>query len=201
VLAVEGIREMLSRQAPRDLGRIAPGSAAVALMLAGGGAKPKLCFIKRAEREDDPWSGHMALPGGRVSPSDSCIQEAAEREVREEVGIELAADMSIGRLPELPIRRYGVDTGLALFPFVYYLGPAAPELITNHEVAAAYWMDLEYLWDRRNHTLFDAVYGGQLTTFPAIRLGGNLIWGLTFRVLELFAEVIGIPLPQLSHPD
>ncbi|HII81785.1 MAG TPA: NUDIX domain-containing protein, partial [Ferroplasma sp.] len=34
--------------------------AAVALILNGN----KFLLIKRADQEGDPWSGHMALPGG-----------------------------------------------------------------------------------------------------------------------------------------
>jgi len=66
--------------------------------------------------------------------------------------------------------------------------------VPNDEVAAAFWIDVDHLWDARNRTHFDIVYRGQQLTFPAIRYDDNLIWGLTFRVLQLFAEKIGLSL-------
>src|SRR5437879_12622370 len=46
-------------------------------------------LIHRMERSTDPWSGQIGLPGGRVEKFDGSTQEALEREVREEVGLEL----------------------------------------------------------------------------------------------------------------
>ncbi|HEY6330787.1 MAG TPA: CoA pyrophosphatase [Blastocatellia bacterium] len=175
------------------------GSAAVAIILTGQrseaseGTSLKLCLIKRAERHDDPWSGHMALPGGRVSATDFSIQSAAEREVMEEVGLTIDSKLLIGRLPQLPIRRYRIDTGLMLSPFVYYAGPQPLPLIPNHEVAAAFWVDLDYLWDPANRTTLRATYDEKELVFPAIRIGDDLLWGLTLRVLQLFADRIGEP--------
>ena len=59
----------------------------MALVLAGSGDELSLCFIRRAEHPLDPWSGHMALPGGRWDPTDPHPRAAAERETLEEVGI------------------------------------------------------------------------------------------------------------------
>src|SRR5258706_7963496 len=44
--------------------------ASVALTLAGIGSTLQLCLIRRVEHPSDPWSGHMALPGGRASAGD-----------------------------------------------------------------------------------------------------------------------------------
>src|SRR5262249_17100859 len=164
------------------------------MVLAGQGARLQLCFIRRADRKGDPWSGHMAFPGGRASAADRSAQAAAERETLEEVGLSLGDAQLISPLPDLPVRRAGIDTGILLCPFVYYLGPETAELVPNSEVAGAYWIDLGYLWDKRNITQLDLVYNDIPMVFPAIRFGDQLIWGLTLRVLTVFAEVIGSPL-------
>ena len=39
--------------------------AAVAAVLRVVDGAPELLFIKRADHDGDPWSGHMAFPGGR----------------------------------------------------------------------------------------------------------------------------------------
>ena len=54
--------------------------AAVALVLSGDPADPEFLFIERAERKGDPWSGHMAFPGGRVEAQDESTRHTAVRE-------------------------------------------------------------------------------------------------------------------------
>src|SRR5215213_7642971 len=65
--------------------------AAVALVLREGSEGPELLVIKRSEAEHDHWSGHMALPGGRVEPEDENLLATAARETFEEVGLDLGA--------------------------------------------------------------------------------------------------------------
>lgn len=197
VLRIQDIRKSLSAQnltfPPYEF---RPGLAAVAMVLAGDDVRLQLCFIRRAEREGDPWSGHMAFPGGRASALDESAQAAAEREAYEEVGLMLGDAQLIGRLPDLPVHRAGIDTGIMLCSFVYYLGAEPVALVPNHEVAWASWIEMDYLWDERNRTKLNLVYNDVLMAFPAIPFRDQRIWGLTMRVLTLFGEAIGFPLPQ-----
>ena len=65
--------------------------AAVALVLRGPGDASgdgaegpiELLFVKRAEWEGDPWSGHVAFPGGRHEPQDETLWDTAARETHE----------------------------------------------------------------------------------------------------------------------
>ncbi|HXD48267.1 MAG TPA: NUDIX domain-containing protein, partial [Gemmatimonadaceae bacterium] len=59
--------------------------AAIALVLRASAAserhvEPELLMIKRAETELDPWSGHIACPGGRMEPTDRDLEQTAVRE-------------------------------------------------------------------------------------------------------------------------
>ena len=74
--------------------------AAVAMILRDRPGGPEVLFIERARREGDPWSGHMAFPGGRVDPTDDGVRAAAERETLEEVGIPLRGATTLGRLDD-----------------------------------------------------------------------------------------------------
>ena len=168
--------------------------ASVALVLAGVDEALQLALIRRAEFDGDPWSGHMALPGGRALPTDRDARAVAERETEEEIGLRLVGDHYLGGLSDLPIMRLGVDTGMILSPFVYYIGSETPAFTPSGEVAEAQWIALEHLWSRRNHTTLEIQRQGRPATFRAIALGDHLVWGLTFRVLSLLGGVIGHPL-------
>jgi 8-oxo-dGTP pyrophosphatase MutT (NUDIX family) len=200
MLSLENIREALTVHVPNTTEFAADRDhAAVALALSGEGGDLQLCFIRRVEKQDDPWSGHMAFPGGRASPGDTTARAVAEREAQEEVGLELRDSHLIGALSDLPVRLGGVDTSMVLSSFVYYLGVAPAALIPNQEVAASYWVSLAHLWDQRNATHLSVFRNNDVSVmFPAIRFQQYLIWGLTLRVLTLFSDVLGQPLPHLE---
>jgi 8-oxo-dGTP pyrophosphatase MutT (NUDIX family) len=188
-MSPQSIREALARHIPRTTPFEAhPNRAAVALVLAGDDSRLQMCFIRRSTRADDPWSGQMAFPGGRVSAGDVSAQAVAEREAREEVGLRLEESHRWGALSELPVHRAGAKTSTVLSSFVYYIGPLPSPLTPDEEeVAEAYWAPMADLWNPRNADYFGA--------FPAIHFQGHFIWGLTLRVLAQFAEALGRPLP------
>ncbi len=167
--------------------------AAVALVLAGDPDDPSLCFIRRVQREGDPWSGQMALPGGRACEDDPTCRAAAEREVLEEVGIDLRGTTFLGALDEVPMGRI-VNTDAVLSPFVYALPGVPPELVPDaREVSAAFWTKLSHLWSPDNRTTVRWVHDNVPMRFPGIAHGPDVIWGLTYRVLESFAARVGHP--------
>lgn len=197
---IDQIREALSRHQPQlvtpEPGNIA---AAVALVLAGTRENLSLCFIRRSEHPLDPWSGHMALPGGRWDPADPHPRAAAERETLEEVGLALGEPHWLGPLSDVLIRLGGGDRRMILSPFVYYLGEERPPFVPNHEVAGAFWIPLAYLWDVANASHTEWKREGKRLLYPAIRFQDSSIWGLTFRVLTLFSDVLEAPLPHLEE--
>jgi 8-oxo-dGTP pyrophosphatase MutT (NUDIX family) len=198
---IDQIRESLSRHQPQ----LVPAepenvAAAVALVLAGRGDDLSLCFIRRAEHPLDPWSGHMALPGGRWDPTDPHPRAAAERETLEEVGIAVADPHWLGPLSDVLVRLGGTnDRRMILSSFVYYLGDEPAPLVPNHEVAEAFWIPLAHLWEPRNMGSLEWEREGKSLLYPAIRFQGHSIWGLTFRVLTLFSDVLDAPLPHLEE--
>src|SRR5258707_7926377 len=103
--SVDSIREALSIHVP-DTGLFVADRdhAAVALVLAGDPSDLRLCFIRRVEKPNDPWSGHMAFPGGRASLGDASARAVAEREAREEVALVLQDSHWMGATPaRLPL--------------------------------------------------------------------------------------------------
>lgn len=197
MIELQQIRAALAREEPRLLPEPTEvrARACVAAVLAGPPGDLSLCFIQRAAHPDDPWSGQMGLPGGRAEEGDPSPPDVAIRETREELGLDLERAEYIGRLSELPIRPV-IHAGGVLSPFVFYAGEELLRLVPNYEVAAAHWVRLAHLWAPENADTLAREYGGVLLYFPGIRYGEQIIWGLTYGILGVFAAAIGRPLPQ-----
>jgi len=171
--------------------------ASVAVVLRDRGAEAELLFIERARREGDPWSGHMAFPGGRREPEDRNGRAAAERETFEEVGVSLGGSRCLGRLDDLEGRPTTPGGGLVVSAYVYHLAePSA--LLPNCEVEAAFWFPVASLLEPERQTMYPhAKYDGK--HLPGIlvgRLDRHIVWGLTYRFLDVLLSAVGSPLPD-----
>ena len=162
--------------------------AAVALVLAGEAADLHICLIRRAEHEQDRWSGHMALPGGRVDSGDPSARAAAIREAWEEVGLRLDPAPYLGSLATQPVHSAGQLTEMSLCSFVFHLGETLEPLAPTDEVAEAFWVPLRHLLDPENAVHRLTPRNGVTLEFPAVLYQGHYIWGLTYRVLTMFFE-------------
>ena len=163
--------------------------AAVALVFAGRDGDLRLCFIRRATHPRDPWSGQMALPGGRATAADDSLRAAAVRETREEVGLSLAAARYLGALPTIPLMRGGRPTAGTVAPFVFYLSGAPPALTVDPaEVAAGYWIAVRHLRDAGQRTVLRMTGNGVTRRLPAIRFRSHLIWGMTYRIVTALLD-------------
>lgn len=161
--------------------------AAVALVLRG---RPDLevLLIKRAQSERDPWSGHMALPGGRRDPEDDDLLTTAVRETMEETAVDLDRHGRIlGRLdivapssPRLP--------KLTISPFVFGVGADVPARIASHEIEQVYWVPVDELRDPATHATVEIPLPGGTRPFPCYEVAGEIVWGLTHRILRQFLQ-------------
>lgn len=169
--------------------------AAVALV---HGPDDTLLLIRRAAREGDPWSGHMAFPGGRRQSDDADDVHTARRETQEEVGLDLSAATLTGALPpqRSPLSR--PELAIAVFPFVFRV-PAWDALGTSDEVASVHRFDVDALLGPAHRGTFRYQGWGVDRDLPCLRVDGTLIWGLTLRMLDDLAEACGAP-PRRDWP-
>jgi 8-oxo-dGTP pyrophosphatase MutT (NUDIX family) len=167
--------------------------AAVAAILRASpieAGESELLFIQRAEREGDPWSGHIGFPGGNRDEGDETLVATAIRETREEVGIDLAEHgRLLARLPDLPAIARGRHLGMIIAPFVFAL-EAPAEVVPNEEVAGAIWAPLGPLARGVGAGTFVYVHEGSPLELPCIHLGDRLLWGLTHRMLGMLLSAL-----------
>lgn len=166
--------------------------AAVAAVLRAS-PELELLFIRRAEHPSDPWSGHMAFPGGRVDPGDPTPLDAARRETREEIALDLGTrGQLLGELSHLPAAARGRLLPMVIHPFVFGLEQLHDPLRPNPlEVAEAVWVPLDFLRERANRGTLQKTYAGVPMTLPCYRYQGRVIWGLTLRMLDELLLALG----------
>ena len=164
----------------------APGArrAAVALLLRPGAQGLELCFIRRAERTGDPWSGHVAFPGGREEPHDDTLEHTALRETFEETGVDVrAGGRVLGRLDDLAPRSPLLPPVLVR-PFVAVV-PAGTEVVPNDgEVAGAFWVPLRTLHLPETSRESTVTVRGEPVAVTSFRYEEHVIWGMTERILR-----------------
>ncbi len=186
-------RALASREA-REVD--APGlrQAAVSLVFREQDGALELLFMKRAEDPNDPWSGQIGFPGGRVEPTDSGFRAAAVRETAEEVGIDLDAwGEYLGPLDQLRAVARMRPVDLVIAPFAWRLREHRG-VVANAEVASTHWVALDALLDTANHGTMEYDHAGAMLRFPCVRVAGLVIWGLTFRMFgELAERLAGLP--------
>jgi 8-oxo-dGTP pyrophosphatase MutT (NUDIX family) len=184
--------DRLRHHRPKVVEGDAYARAAVAIVLRDGAAGAEFVVIHRAHRRGDPWSGHMALPGGRQDAADRDLPATAVRETREEVGVDLAQHGELlGALDDLQAIGRGRPLDLIITPLVYAL--TAPVTLTpnRHEVQSVLWVPLASL----RHGAADGTHRlhqfGNQQAYPAFVYQGYTIWGLTHRILTGLLEVVG----------
>ncbi len=163
--------------------------AAVALVVR---AKPdlELLLIKRARSERDPWSGHMALPGGRRDYDDMNLLATAMRETLEEVGLDLERQARpLGRLDDVAPNSPLLPK-LTITPFVFGVGEGAKAHVASHEVDQFFWVPVRELCSPETNGSVEIPLPGGTREFPCYRVAeGEVVWGLTYRILSQFVEI------------
>lgn len=194
-LRLEEIGVRLRAAEPRTL-RVPPGSpsAAVAAVLRSSSKDVEVLFIRRAESPLDPWSGHMAFPGGRRDPGDADLMQTVQRETREELGLDLgeAAEL-LGHLDEIEAIARGKPLGMTIRPYIFALRTPEVSLVPNYEVAEAIWFPLGPLMRGEVDTKYLYRGAGFERELPGYAVGGRIVWGLTHRMLQQLFTALGPP--------
>ncbi len=182
-LFVKRISPVLAMKEPTS--RREADLASVAVIL-GRKREATVLLIKRSERVGDPWSGHIAFPGGRVEKSDDSLRDTAIRETREEMGVDLDTNSSfLGYLGVFRAR----TTEMKVVPCVFQ-AHSDLDVSTDSEVSSYRWVPLRAFQLDKTSSLRMIDQRGVKVTFPAFRVDDYLIWGLTERIIVSLIEFL-----------
>lgn len=150
----------------------------------------ELLMILRAEHPGDPWSGHVACPGGRQEPGDHDLAQTAARETWEETGVDIARQgIVLGALDEVRPRTVKLPR-LIIRPYVAAVVPDVT-LTESAEVAESFWVPLPALLHEPSWVEgMVHVRAGEERLVPTFRHARYTVWGLTERVLRGFVEML-----------
>jgi mutator protein MutT len=124
--------------------------------------------------------GQWALPGGRLDLGET-PEEAALRELEEEIGVVLTPDHVLGRLDDYPTR-----SGFVITPVVLW-GSDAPLRPDPREVAEVYRVPAGDLLEPENRVIQRIPQSDR--PLLALAILGTLVYAPTAAILHQFAEV------------
>ena len=162
--------------------------ASVAMILHQAADDVELLFIQRAAHDLDPWSGHIAFPGGKLEEGELECQ-AARRETYEEIRIDLEQGRYLGRLSDIIGANLPVRVSCCLFG----VDRMRCRPVLNEEVRDLFWVTLSDLRDQERHLRSSVAFDEKRFEVPAIRLPVDnkpVLWGITYRLVMQFLSLL-----------
>lgn len=161
----------------------------MAICLRPGAGTLEILFILRALDDDDPWSGHVAFPGGRREPGDETLWDTAVRETFEETGLDLALNgHRLGQLDDVHPRT-SVLPSIAITPYAFSVAADASAQ-PGPEVQEVAWIPLADLVAPASRSQIEIRTASGARSYPSTRYGRYEIWGLTHRILTQLLELV-----------
>ncbi|HZD04496.1 MAG TPA: CoA pyrophosphatase, partial [Longimicrobiales bacterium] len=148
-----------------------------------GGASPSLLFTLRTD-DVRHHKGEVSFPGGARHAEDDDLLATALRETEEELGIGASRLEVLGRLA--PVR--ATVSGYVVVPYVAHLAERPPIRPSPFEVAEVLEFPVAALAraERLERRTWE---GGSYHTYT-YRLDGQVVWGLTGRILHQLLETL-----------
>jgi len=194
---IKHIRKKLATHVPEIVDSKNYERASVAVVLREGTHSAEVLLIERAIFEGDPWSGHMAFPGGRMEAADDSTRVTAARETFEEVGVELTHAEYLGQIDEI-VGNPRVRPRLVVAAHAFHLEEHQELALDPVEVQQALWFPLAGFHEKARQ-VEHVVPEMPDIRFPGVVVGDpdrHIVWGLTFRFLERMLHAIDHPLRE-----
>ena len=139
-------------------------------------------FIKRSEHPEDPWSGHVAFPGGGFESLDNNRKETSIRESYEEVGINLNESNFKQFVSEVVSKKSFKNSKLSIKSYLFY-SAVRPRFFDVSEVSDVFDIDVEAFFEERYY-IRRAVNPNEPPQFGFLTEKSKyFIWGITLAIL------------------
>ncbi len=147
-----------------------------------------LAFIERAEQNaNDPHSGQISFPGGKLEETDDTYADCALRETQEEIGVDSSSIGIIGELTSL----YISVSNYLIFPFVGFTSQEPDFVPQESEVRSILEIPLKEVFSHRNKKRVDlTVRQNKLKDVPCYMLDDHILWGASAMILSEFEAVL-----------
>jgi len=190
-LSLRRVEQRLAAHRPKDLPRVASARrAAVAALLRYRRDAPDVLLMQRVERADDRWSGQVSFPGGREEEEDADLLATALREVREEVGLDLADSAKLlGNIDPIRAMARGKILPMSIMPFVF-LQTSEQEIVVGEEAVDTFWFPLDLAVSGDIDGTYEWKLGPMKLDLPCWNYQGRTVWGLTHQMLTSFLELL-----------
>jgi 8-oxo-dGTP pyrophosphatase MutT (NUDIX family) len=157
--------------------------SAVAILVRPSGDDLEILMLQRARHEGDPWSGHMAFPGGRQDPEDADEMVTAMRECVEETGIQLSARDTLGRLSDLVTRTHSNKGVMVVTPYVFWC-PGHVTVRHSHETVSDIWIPLSTFARVNREQMRWWLNRWFSVRVPCYHFHEYRIWGLSLMMID-----------------
>jgi 8-oxo-dGTP pyrophosphatase MutT (NUDIX family) len=130
--------------------------------------------------------GQISFPGGRIETADANPFEAALREAREEIGLQVEYVRLLGYLDPLV-----TITGYRVYPAVAVIDPAYQAEPDGVEVEDFFEAPLSLFLDAANEHPFEIEFRGAMRSLKEFRWQDYRIWGATASMLVNLRQRLG----------
>ena len=143
-------------------------------------------IVRTSKNPNDPHSGQVSFPGGKLENNDASLLDCALRETEEEVGIPPSSITVLGKLTPLyiPISNFDVH------PFVGFLNEAPEFVLQETEVHSIIQLPIEHFLHPAQKGYTDiTVHTFTMKNVPYFNAQDKKIWGATSMILNEFLEI------------
>jgi 8-oxo-dGTP pyrophosphatase MutT (NUDIX family) len=166
---------------------VPPLKAAILVPFVFVGKQWSLLFIRRSVA-NDPHSGQVAFPGGRIEPGDASPENTSLREAQEEIGLSPEDVEVVGKLPPLlTVTNFEIHPIVGIIPYPYPFQPSQSEVQKIFTIPLTWLANPANYWIEERH-LPPPV--GKIPTIYYRPYDEEILWGASAQIVQTMLRLI-----------